>query len=293
MGLGNLLLIPGLGEPKRMYEQYPFAVGYSLRRIRSKRDYSGPCITVRRSTDSEELDIGYGPDDLVDIAAIATFCGAGSGFVSRWYDPSPDGNHGEQSTAILQARIYNAGVQEVNEFGKPVARFLKPTSSALGHLLPFNPWHTASQAYVGTFVSYSIESAGNIPFVLGSTPLDRGLSILHSGGTRNARMYSVRSTSTTGTGTSPLTLSQTYIRHDSANRTRLKTCFDTSGTALIDVADANTDFNMPTKYYLGATDVVGTVISDTKISEFIAYATDQSANELAIRTSMFNFWRSA
>lgn len=47
--------------------------------------YTGPCIRVRRSSDSTEQDIGFS-NGVVDTAAIATFVGSGTGYVLVWYD---------------------------------------------------------------------------------------------------------------------------------------------------------------------------------------------------------------
>lgn len=81
--------------------------GYSTRKIRS--GYTGPAIKVRRSSDNTELDIGFTGNDL-DTTALLAFCGAGSGFVSTWYDQSVNARHLTQVTTANQPRIVNAGV---------------------------------------------------------------------------------------------------------------------------------------------------------------------------------------
>jgi len=47
--------------------------------------YTGACIRVRRSSDSTEQDINF-VNGIVDTATIATFVGAGTGYVMVWYD---------------------------------------------------------------------------------------------------------------------------------------------------------------------------------------------------------------
>jgi hypothetical protein len=77
---------------------------------------------VRRSSDNLERDI-YGTfrGDL-DLAALTSFVGANSGFVTTWYDQSGTGRHATQATAASQPRIVNAGaVETVN--GKPAVYF--------------------------------------------------------------------------------------------------------------------------------------------------------------------------
>ena len=80
--------------------------------------YAGPCVRVRRSSDNAEQDFSFSStpnasgNRMVNTAAILTFCGAGSGFVTTWYDQSGRGQNATQGTAPLQPRIVNAGVLE-------------------------------------------------------------------------------------------------------------------------------------------------------------------------------------
>lgn len=78
---------------------------WSLRRMMSAASRS---IRVRRSSDSTELDIGF-VGNALDTAALATFVGAGSGFVTKFYDQTANGIDLVQATAAKQPRIVNAG----------------------------------------------------------------------------------------------------------------------------------------------------------------------------------------
>lgn len=82
------------------------AVAYSLRKLRSA--YTGNCIRVRRSSDNTEQNIGF-VNNVLDTASLLTFCGAGNGFVTTWYDQSGNGLNLSMSTATNQPRIVNAG----------------------------------------------------------------------------------------------------------------------------------------------------------------------------------------
>lgn len=82
------------------------AAAYSLRKLRSA--YSGNCIRVRRSSDNTEQDFGF-VNNVLDTASLLTFCGAGNGFVTTWYDQSGNAKNTTQSTAANQPRIVNAG----------------------------------------------------------------------------------------------------------------------------------------------------------------------------------------
>lgn len=84
-----------------------------LRHLKRKwSGYLGPCIRIRRSSDSTEQDINFASsavDALVDTAAAVAFCGAGNGFVSRIYDQSGNGNDWIQATASKQPQAVGVG----------------------------------------------------------------------------------------------------------------------------------------------------------------------------------------
>jgi len=86
------------------------AVAYSLRKLRNA--YSGSAIRVRRSSDNTEQDFGF-VNNILDTASLLTFCGAGSGFVTTWYDQSGNAKDSTQATATAQPRIVNAGVLDL------------------------------------------------------------------------------------------------------------------------------------------------------------------------------------
>lgn len=81
-------------------------VAYSLRKLRSA--YTGSAIRVRRSSDNAEQDIAFSGNDL-DTASLLTFCGAGNGFITTWYDQSTNANNSTQTTPTLQAQIVSSG----------------------------------------------------------------------------------------------------------------------------------------------------------------------------------------
>jgi len=85
------------------------AVAYSLRKLSST--YSGSAIRVRRSSDNAEQDIGFVSGDL-DTSSLLSFVGAGSGYITTWYDQSGNANDATQATAANQPRIVNSGVIE-------------------------------------------------------------------------------------------------------------------------------------------------------------------------------------
>jgi hypothetical protein len=86
------------------------AAAYSLRRLRNA--YTGSAIRVRRSSDNAEQDIGFTNLGVLNTAALSSFVGANSGFVTTWYDQSGNGRNLIQSTGANQPRIVNAGTNE-------------------------------------------------------------------------------------------------------------------------------------------------------------------------------------
>jgi hypothetical protein len=93
------------------------AAAYSLRQL--SNSYTGPVVTVRRSSDNAEAD--FTAAEVAD-GTLAAFCGAGDGFVRRWWDQSGNARHASQSTAGSQPQIVGSGVV-LTENGKPALLF--------------------------------------------------------------------------------------------------------------------------------------------------------------------------
>lgn len=93
---------------------------YSLRKLNS--DYTGAAIRLRRTNDSEELDISFDANGNLDIAACDAFYNGSNLTVKKWYDQSGNGNDVTQSTNSAQPPLYNNnGLIPVN--GRPAMRF--------------------------------------------------------------------------------------------------------------------------------------------------------------------------
>jgi hypothetical protein len=95
------------GSAPLLLDTYPSAsVAFSLRKLRTA--YSGSSIRVRRSSDNAEQNIGF-VNNVLDTASLLTFCGAGNGFVTTWYDQSGNANNAVQTTAFNQPQIVSSG----------------------------------------------------------------------------------------------------------------------------------------------------------------------------------------
>jgi hypothetical protein len=98
------------------YDAIPsIAAAYGMRRLLTT--YTGSLLRLRRSSDNAEQDFGYVTNGDLDVAAIATFVGGGSGYVVTWYDQSGNGRNATQSTAASQP-LYVASGQN----SRPVVR---------------------------------------------------------------------------------------------------------------------------------------------------------------------------
>lgn len=81
--------------------------------VKLDKDYAGSCIRVRRSSDDAEQDIGFSGDSL-DTSALTSFVGANTGYVTKWYDQSGNGNDLAESGKSLQPIIVTSGTIETD-----------------------------------------------------------------------------------------------------------------------------------------------------------------------------------
>lgn len=165
----------------------PVAAAVSTRRLGSV----DVCLRVRRSSDNAEQDFGFVGTNTgapLDTAALLSFCGSGSGYVTRFYDQS--GGAGDrtfyQTTQSKQPRIVaSGGFDDVN--GHPALwldsaslqcmTMINTTTATLG--LSNAPYEMmAVSAPVGGGVTY---------FVVGSTLTER--YEIHQGPTRGLTRF--------------------------------------------------------------------------------------------------------
>ena len=96
------------GSQTGLLDDYPNAsAAYSLRALNSS--YTGPAISVRRSSDNAVQDIKLLYDGELDTEGLLSFVGAGDGFVTAWYDQSISGIDFTQTSAVNQPQIVDSG----------------------------------------------------------------------------------------------------------------------------------------------------------------------------------------
>lgn len=129
----------GISGAGLLLDLYPATAGYFLFKIKSDATRA---IRVRRSSDNDEMDIGFDGIDL-DTTSLLSFVGSGDGFITTWYDQMNSFDH-SQGLARLQLRIVNSGALEATLLGKPqgVPPNTRPYYTRSGYSFPQNSENT-------------------------------------------------------------------------------------------------------------------------------------------------------
>lgn len=83
----------------------------SVRQLRAS--YAGGAYTLRRSSDDDELEVGFDVRGMRDSAAVARFCGSADGHVSVLRDQSVNGRDYAQPIPALQPKAYDGATQRL------------------------------------------------------------------------------------------------------------------------------------------------------------------------------------
>jgi hypothetical protein len=254
-----------------LLDLYPSAsVAYSLRKLRTA--YTGAAIRVRRSSDNTEQDFGF-VANVLDTASLLTFCGAGNGFVTTWYDQSGNGINPVQLAGSNQPRIVNAGVIEVKN-GKPAIRFIRASNTTLikTSYTSINFQNTTVATVVGdlqTAVTQNIFSLNVLPrwytpaVVSGNTYYGYGATataILSEATDNNQRLYFMNGNATT-------------ISAFTNNITKSTVVSATGNSSNILIGSA-----VSTNYFNGM------------MQEAIGWSSEQSANRTGIQNNINSFY---
>lgn len=170
--------------PSLLLDLYPSAAAaYSVRLLRTA--YTGSAIRVRRSSDNAEQDIGFSGGNL-DTSALTSFCGAGNGFVTTWYDQSGNARNATQTTAANQPQIVSSG-SVINENSKPSLQF-----DGSNDMMKFNGSGTSASnsLFVVSKCSNLSASYQTICSIGDIRPIDAFCYMLFGGGFNNRTVYS-------------------------------------------------------------------------------------------------------
>jgi hypothetical protein len=265
------------GNGTALLDSYSGAsAAYSLRNLSSA--YTGPLIRVRRSSDNLERDI-YGTfrGDL-DLAALTSFVGANSGFVTTWYDQSGTGRHATQATAGSQPRIVNAGAVDTLN-GKPAVYNTSTTGMSFTPITLTNFTVLWVSKRDNTVTTQSIMLAGNTANYMGDDTDDMGNPVAFVSGGSIVR-NTLNNTSPSGLET---TYHLSYINRrnsteavgqfNNSNNSYNNSVLSTSST-LSSIANYGSNYN-----YLG------------NIQEILMYSDDRSSSRTGMSSNINNYYK--
>ena len=262
------------------------AAAYSLRKLRTA--YTGNCIRVRRSSDNTELNIGF-VSNVLDTAALLTFVGAGSGFVTTWYDQSGAARNATQTTAVEQPRIVNAGVLDTLN-SKP--SIINPNAGVVRRL-------TTSLSYtqplpVTAILAGRINQLPTNPFANSTFPLG-GSTVGVGGGGRYELSASTSVFAAAIRGGSFITISpfNTIPFIQQANFRVSQLDLRLNAVDATPVAHSGTPFATPGTFQLfGGGGIINDAFlySNINISEVIIYTSDEYTNRTGIESNINSFY---
>jgi predicted secreted protein len=124
LGTGTEIPIPPLG---------PYDQSYILSVRKVVEAYAGKCMRVRRSSNNQERDIPF-KDGWIDEADLLSFVGSGNGFVTAWYNQTPQ--YGTTSfvmtNVVRQPKIVENGVIHRSGAKQKPTVFFRWTTEYLG-----------------------------------------------------------------------------------------------------------------------------------------------------------------
>jgi len=273
-----------MGEPRFYYlhTTYSGAAGaWSLRKLDST--YSGNCIKVRRSSDNTEQDIGFIGNKYLDTAALKSFVGSNSGYVTTWYDQSGNGRNLTQTTAANQPRIVDAGtVFRYN--GRVSVQFIRANSHHLQNTaLAISG---GANAFVMTVSNTDVVIATNnvIAYMSGG-----GLAHQHNSSDIYAYAGGVNAKSAS-TITTQVLFESVYSGGGAANADRLKLYQNGSQLTLNTFTGTVPATITSTGIAIGRPYGINTAYHGGSISEVVLWFSNQSSNRTGIESIINSYY---
>jgi hypothetical protein len=245
-----------------LLDTYTGAVAaYSVRKL--DKDYTGSCMRVRRASDDAETDIGFDGNGDLDTAAIATHCGASTGWTVTWYDQSGNSNNATQATASAQPQIYN-GTAVITDNGKPA---LECSSDRL-EFTAFNLTDDFAISHVGQY---------------------RYQDAIYGGSSGNFAGYGLTTLLRWRYSGSNVNFSFTYSEQqqylDFLNRSSGSNTLHIDGTSIGTVSNSNT-FNLSMLFNGNG----GNMALLGKFQEFVLWESDQDSNRTGIESDINTYF---
>lgn len=269
---GCNIMLANLGA-QLLLDTYPNAsVAYSLRKLRTA--YSGSAIRVRRSSDNTEQDIGFSGNDL-DTASLLTFCGAGNGFITTWYDQSTNANNSTQATAATQAQIVASGALILD------ANTNKITSTWTGDFYNLTSGINTNTKYLSVSMFRRGAGTNDVLVHLGNTAANNPVTLVWLGTTNS---YGVQSRMPTTVIFDNVSTIGRCVMTSLRNSSNLKVGYR-NGVQLTTTATV-----APTSQTLNAFGRYTTSQTTGQYQEYIYWNSEQSANRIGIETDINTYW---
>ena len=274
MSYYNLIsLMPKTSPFTGLLDTYPgAAAAYSLRLLRTA--YSGNSIRVRRSSDNAEQDIAFVGNDL-DTASLLTFCGAGNGFVTTWYDQSGNANDATQSTAVNQCQIVSSGalILDANT-GKITSTWTNDRYTLASGISANTKYLSVSMFKRGGTSTDILVHLGNSASIIPTPLLWLGAGSAYSIRSYMASLLSFQNVSTVGR----------CIITSLKDASNLKVAYR-NGTQLTTTAT-----QAPTATTLNTFGQASALFTSGQYQEYIYWNSEQSANRVGIETDINTYW---
>ena len=273
------------------------AAAYSLRAL-SSGWLAGDVVEVRRSSDSTSQD--FTASQITSgamLAWVTEFSGTADGFVSTWYDQSGNANNATQIATTSQPKIVDAGALIEDANGNAWIDFQNAAGGSIGLDLDSNIRETNGASSIFASIKFDEIFTGSAEFqsplflydtqrwLVSSTTntFYQDISISDAGGVTADQRY-VRFPATL---TNHNLLSSIYDGSSTTGGGKPDIQFDENAVAQVGT-DGSIDFGVPTT----GTNSIGYRMDtsnqgcNAKFQELIIYASDQSANRVAIETNI-------
>jgi hypothetical protein len=259
------------------------SAAYSLRRLSDF--YGGSAIRVRRSSDNTEQNIGFDTSNNLDTTSLLSFCGAGNGFVTTWYDQSGNSRDISQSTAANQPQIVNNG-SLITLNSKTTIQFNNT------QLLTRSSFNVTSVSIFTLLNKYAAESYGG--YIRNVTSTGNSFAIVSSLPPTwvsqcvafvNGVDVKINPTSRSGAKTLP---TNQYLENWIYNDT-VKKLYENNTDITTTTGQINWGGNL--NFTLGSIDYAGNAANNkVEIQELLIYDLDQSSNRTGISSNINSYY---
>jgi len=269
MQLSNSLTPRSIASSNYLLRKYGgAAAAYSLQRLDTSVEN---VVRVRRSTDDTEADFTA---QEVAGGVLASFCGAGDGFVTTLYDQSGNGRDATQATAASQPQIVASGVVVTDSNGNPAILF-----NGSSHEMTA----TKMDLFGGQYTAFTVVEANALSLdkviIRNGNGSNNGF-VLQAGLTGTTREVVYQGVATLGDGTM------------ATNTTELWSVINDSSTTAMWVDGSSETLSNNTATMITPTGAMmigsnsGSLYWNGEIAEIILYESDQSSNRAAIEQSI-------